>query len=854
MRNGIAFSHALAIALWFVAITSLTVHGQEAAIPGRITITEPIFEVPRVADITIDGNLEDWGDTGLRVQTLTSAKGMPWTKPSPPPTMRLGWNESGLLVGLAVHHRDGHEYDYVRHLFKGESVEVFVSTKKGSRDRYMLVVSPGSDPRYPDPRHCFFPDPSEEGERDISQWSFQMARAKSDDGYTMELLLPWKNLNMEAKVGMELALQVYVMESDGNEECLTAMWHPAGESHVDPYASHRLRLGTRGSRVQQVVATAQDDVQRNTRIVRIVGSSDVAGRQFEVKTDGGVIYGSLAARGTQAFGTFDLARDQAFEVVMARQHVPLVQLPPDDNLQAIMLGKLKCSFKQCIFSGDQFPRPSLEGVRNYRITKTNFYDADFNLVTSAQQPGLYGAVVEISDARGKITTRRLRSLLRVPKQVGNWHEDTDRLEDLPHRLAEDPRVAVLAGQALALYPSMALHSLDTHFLTLDTALRDADTVALLAYLCAGEGAAGRKVGAGDFRVTERQWWVDLKRKLYGSEKRYPQPFVCPRPVSGRPTRILREGTCQDAGMKVDAADKIDAVCQKAVETCGEPIAVCLARHGVVFFHRAYGQVEGVPMTVDTKCPTFSMAKPLAGTLMMLVVDQGLVRLDDPMEKLLPPFKGIRVKTPMTVRHLYTHMNGLTGMWGDEMHDTEEIIGSFYSVIDVGTYSYNNLAMALGSKILEQVSGEALPRFAKQHLLEPLGMRNTDLIGSGNGVRSVAMDYARLGQMLLNRGDYGNMKFFSSETFEQMLPAPGWGSRGGVGVEWENRLGKGTFGHSSANSGMFRVDPEHDLVVVVTSAAAARKGFVDYYPQFLSAITNGLDESKDRASSEALPIR
>jgi hypothetical protein len=190
---------------------------------------DPVFDVPRVGAIAIDGNLADWNDAGLKILTLTSAKGAPWPKATPPPTVVLGWNESGLIVGVTVHHPEPNEHDYVRHLFKGDSIEVFCAPRKGSRDRYMLVVSPGLDPKYPQPRHCFFADPADEAERDLSHLSFQFGRRKTEDGYTAELLLPWSNLNVTPKPGLETALQIYVMESDDGEKSKTAMWHPAGE-------------------------------------------------------------------------------------------------------------------------------------------------------------------------------------------------------------------------------------------------------------------------------------------------------------------------------------------------------------------------------------------------------------------------------------------------------------------------------------------------------------------------------------------------------------------------------------------------------------------------------------------------
>ena len=63
----------------------------------------------------------------------------------------------------------------------------------------------------------------------MSHLSFQFGRRKTEDGYTAELLLPWSNLNVTPKPGLETALQIYVMESDDGEKSKTAMWHPAGE-------------------------------------------------------------------------------------------------------------------------------------------------------------------------------------------------------------------------------------------------------------------------------------------------------------------------------------------------------------------------------------------------------------------------------------------------------------------------------------------------------------------------------------------------------------------------------------------------------------------------------------------------
>jgi CubicO group peptidase (beta-lactamase class C family) len=81
--------------------------------------------------------------------------------------------------------------------------------------------------------------------------------------------------------------------------------------------------------------------------------------------------------------------------------------------------------------------------------------------------------------------------------------------------------------------------------------------------------------------------------------------------------------------------------------------------------------------------------------------------------------------------------------------------------------------------------------------------------------------ARIGQLLLNGGTYGSTRFFSTVTFEKMLPVelaglgPGLEGETGIGVAWlgGNGLSDRTIGHEAASGAIFRVDLGHGLVVV-----------------------------------------
>ncbi|MCE5326083.1 MAG: serine hydrolase [Planctomycetaceae bacterium] len=354
---------------------------------------------------------------------------------------------------------------------------------------------------------------------------------------------------------------------------------------------------------------------------------------------------------------------------------------------------------------------------------------------------------------------------------------------------------------------------------------------------------------------QRQWWVEFKRRFYGWDKRWPKPFVCPRPNPGPPAPVVGEGSAAEAGMTAGAAAAIDAVLTQWAADSDEPFTAAVVRHGVIVLSKAYGVREGKAISRDTPSFMASMTKCLSATLMLTVVDQGLVDLDAPVAEYLPPFQAARMNKPLTLRHLYTHTSGISGWhWGAGEHDLEERLAAYMPHVRVGeAFLYNGTGFDLGSKVLEAASGEALPALAQGHLLGPLGCRNTTMPDGGGSAFSTADDLVRIGQMLLNKGAYGRMRFMSERTFEQLLPVrltkvlgPDAGQVYGLGTMWFDYegWGKGAFAHGAKSETVLRVVPEHDLVVAI---ARSRRGtnFETYYPRFIQAVLSGIDPRSAR---------
>src|SRR5262249_51264009 len=139
-----------------------------------------------------------------------------------------------------------------------------------------------------------------------------------------------------------------------------------------------------------------------------------------------------------------------------------------------------------------------------------------------------------------------------------------------------------------------------------------------------------------------------------------------------PAPVVREGSEAEAGMKPGTREKVDAVLTEWAADDDQPFAVCVVRKGVIVLHKAYGTRDGKPMTVDTPSWMASVTKPMSASLMLMLIDRGLVSMDDPVDRFVPALRGIKVEKPLLIRHLYTHTNGLD-RWpsGDDKLNDEE---------------------------------------------------------------------------------------------------------------------------------------------------------------------------------------
>lgn len=167
-------------------------------------------------------------------------------------------------------------------------------------------------------------------------------------------------------------------------------------------------------------------------------------------------------------------------------------------------------------------------------------------------------------------------------------------------------------------------------------------------------------------------------------------------------------------------------------------SVLVADHGAVVMRKGYGLANmewGVPNAADTKFRLGSITKQFTATLIMQLVEQGMIDLAAPLTRYLPEYPA-RTGDRVTVHQLLNHTSGIVGFteipsFGATVRNPYtptkflDVFSKFDLLFEPGTmYSYNNSAYFLLGVILEEVTGRTYEELLRERIFEPLGMGNS----------------------------------------------------------------------------------------------------------------------------------
>ena len=308
---------------------------------------------------------------------------------------------------------------------------------------------------------------------------------------------------------------------------------------------------------------------------------------------------------------------------------------------------------------------------------------------------------------------------------------------------------------------------------------------------------------------------------------------------------------EEVGLSSERLRRIHEAIQSHIDLHEISGAVTLvARKGRIAHFEAHGWMDlesKKPMTKDSIFRIWSMSKPVGGVAIMMLLEEGKVRLNDPVSKFIPEFKGMKVAEDRLAD--YTPKLGATPL------DFQP--GSRWSYSAAA--AFDTLA-----RVVEVASGQAVDQFLRQRIFDPLGMKDTffspteerwprvpvayhrsgevlqkvenpnrmvstTYFGLGGGLMASTLDYAQFAEMLVEGGQLNGNRLLSPKTVELMSSAfvpdtlPGRAPGIGYGLSVQvvtnpiaagYRVSPGTFGWDGAYGTHFWVDPKEKTIGVM----------------------------------------
>jgi CubicO group peptidase (beta-lactamase class C family) len=193
---------------------------------------------------------------------------------------------------------------------------------------------------------------------------------------------------------------------------------------------------------------------------------------------------------------------------------------------------------------------------------------------------------------------------------------------------------------------------------------------------------------------------------------------------------------------------LDSVIEEAITNSKLVGAVLWVERNGTAYHKAYGRRALGPepelMTEDTVFDVASVTKVVAtATAAMKAVEDGLIKLEDPVSKHLPAFTG-EGREKVTIRHLLLHTSGLTVNLNpatQPFSNCDEAIGLIcrekLQFAPGSAYSYSSVGSLLLGAVIERVSAKPLDEFCTGKIFRPLRMTDTLFRPQGERLRRVA---------------------------------------------------------------------------------------------------------------------
>ncbi|WP_127585700.1 serine hydrolase domain-containing protein [Paenibacillus koleovorans] len=297
---------------------------------------------------------------------------------------------------------------------------------------------------------------------------------------------------------------------------------------------------------------------------------------------------------------------------------------------------------------------------------------------------------------------------------------------------------------------------------------------------------------------------------------------------------FKYGLPGEVGMSSSRIANLEKLQKEWVNQGVSPIIVSLiARRGVIVSHNFYVNPEYErnygPVDLNTIFPLASISKSVTASAIMLLVEEGKVAVNVPVQDYIPEFVGEH-KEKVLIHHLMTHTSGIAEdyIWnamnkGEAPSDRSQCPNNQHpevfkyltagyeaplSFLPGKEMRYCGFAFTLLTEVIRRVTGQSFPDFVEERLFNPLGMVDSHFLlpeskysrvaqhppnapfpdfahydqisipWGGSGLCSTVMDMAVFAQTFLNGGSYNDQRLWSKLSVEKMTSnqIPGVSSR------------------------------------------------------------------------------
>jgi len=231
-----------------------------------------------------------------------------------------------------------------------------------------------------------------------------------------------------------------------------------------------------------------------------------------------------------------------------------------------------------------------------------------------------------------------------------------------------------------------------------------------------------------------------------------------RAVAATAVLLGLAGPALAQGVSAERLERLSEFLRSDTTPGGHLGAVALLQHrGRVIVRQAFGHrdlARSEAMAPGAIFRIYSMSKPIASVALLMLMEEGRLTLDDPVERHLPEFAGLQVLAgdgaagpqrrapvrPLTLRHLLTHTAGfatrdsdaarpLLGAAAPSAAGTLEAFARRVAGVplaaDPGTrFAYDGINTEVLCRVVEVVAGEPFDRFLQRRIFTPLGMKDT----------------------------------------------------------------------------------------------------------------------------------